>query len=326
MTEEEFNEQLHAASTFIIDSKNESENFKEGGQNFKEGAELFKKLYEKTVSALSEALSVRPTASIPDEDKESVFERAKTGAETGVKDAISNTTIKAPTKEQLIPVFRAALDEIGPEITYKRVITINGKKLFWIGVAIFVVTVFLWGLYFCKMNKFDGTPESWANRMYVASKEIGEKNPGAGYDEVMTAFATGNAENAKEKVVRKENKLSELKDHRGKYERKISEYLSKDYPSGVRIVEFEEDTRQRYKEGIWGQQTTKTYSFVYAKVVTMDEQKELYIAMERLAMPFGARDPWDIHITEDARINSITNYRQKAGKVKWIYSEKKAVQ
>ena len=291
--------------------------------DFIETGKKYQKMHQETITTLAGKLD-NLKVSLPQSEKESVASSAKIAAKQGVKDAINEAPAKVPSSSQLEPVLKAALEKIGPEAKFKRVI--NGKKYFWIGLVLFVCWT-IGHIYDIKKERsFDGTPESWANRMYVASKEIGEKNPGAGYDEIMTAFATGNAENAKEKVVRKENKLSELKDHRGKYERMISEYLSKDYPSGVRIVEFEEDTRQRYDEGIIFKETTRAYNFVYIKAVTMDEQKELYIAMERLAMPFWARDPWDIHITEDARINSITNYRQKAGKVKWIYSEKKAVQ
>lgn len=277
-----------------------------------EAARTEKECLEETKKAIFEAAKEHAQAYIPEEEEKRFLSKIK------------QTSCAAPTSAQMIPVLKESLKEVGPEITYKRVI--NGKKWFWVGVCLFAMTACFWVSYYKKVHNFDGTAESWANRMYVASKEIGEKNPGDGYDEVMTAFANGNAENAKNLVVRKENKLAELQDHRGKYEKAISEFLSKDYPSGIRIVELQETTEQRYEAGIWGQQTTKTYNFVYAKAVTFDEQEELHIAMERPAMPFWARDPWDIYITTDTRINSVQDYRQKAKKVNWNYAKKKAIQ
>ena len=275
-----------------------------------EAARTEKECLEETKKAIFEAAKEHAQAYIPEEEEKRFLSKIK------------QTSCAAPTSAQMIPVLKESLKEVGPEITYKRVI--NGKKWFWVGVCLFAMTACFWISYYKKGNNFDGTAESWANRMYVAAKEIGEKNPGNGYDEVMTAFANGNAENAKELVVRKENKLAELQDHRGKYEKKISEYLSNVYPSGIRIIEFEETTAQRKVSSIFN--LYNNYNFVYIKAVTFDEQIELRIAMERLAGFPGLRDAWDIYVTTDTRINSITDYRQKADKVKWLYSDKKAIQ
>ena len=275
-----------------------------------EAARTEKECLEETKKAIFEAAKEHAQAYIPEEEEKRFLSKIK------------QTSCAAPTSAQMIPVLKESLKEVGPEITYKRVI--NGKKWFWVGVCLFAMTACFWISYYKKGNNFDGTAESWANRMYVAAKEIGEKNPGNGYDEVMTAFANGNAENAKELVVRKENKLAELQDHRGKYEKKISEYLSNVYPSGIRIIEFEETTAQRKVSSIFN--LYNNYNFVYIKAVTFDEQVELRIAMERLAGFPGLRDAWDIYVTTDTRINSITDYRQKADKVKWLYSDKKAIQ
>lgn len=290
---------------------------------FIETGNKYELMHQETITTLANKLD-NLTVSLSQREKESVAAVTKDAAKRGVSEAITETPAKVPSSAQLQSVLQSAMDNVGPEITYKRVI--NGKKWFWIAIGLFAITAWFWVSYYKIVHNFDGTAESWANRMYVASKEIGEKNPGDGYDEVMTAFANGNAENAKNLVVRKENKLAELQDHRGKYEKAISEFLSKDYPSGIRIVELQETTEQRYEAGIWGQQTTKAYNFVYAKAVTFDEQEELHIAMERLAMPFWARDPWDIYITTDTRINSVQDYRQKAKKVNWNYAKKKAIQ
>ena len=275
-----------------------------------EAARTEKECLEETKKAIFEAAKEHAQAYIPEEEEKRFLSKIK------------QTSCAAPTSAQMIPVLKESFKEVGPEITYKKVI--NGKKWFWVGVCLFAMTACFWISYYKKGHNFDGTAESWANRMYVASKEIGEKNPGDGYDEVMTAFANGNAENAKELVVRKENKLAELQDHRGKYEKKISEYLSNVYPSGIRIIEFEETTAQRKVSSIFN--LYNNYNFVYIKAVTFDEQVELRIAMERLAGFPGLRDAWDIYVTTDTRINSITDYRQKADKVKWLYSDKKAIQ
>jgi len=286
---------------------------------FVETGNKYELMHQETITTLANKLD-NLEVSLPQSEKDKVTAAAK----IGVLDAIQEAPAKVPTSTQLEPVLKSALNKVGPEINYK--IVIKNKKYFWITLVLFLgwIAGHIYDIH--QKRTFDGTAESWANRMYVASKEIGEKNPGDGYDEVMTSFANGNAENAKDLVVRKENKLAELQDHRGKYEKAISEFLSKDYPSGIRIVELQETTEQRYEQGIWGQQTTKTYNFVYAKAVTFDEQEELHIAMERLVMPFWARDPWDIYITTDTRINSVQDYRQKAKKVNWNYAKKKAIQ
>lgn len=291
--------------------------------DFIETGNKYELMHQETITTMAKKLD-NLKVSLSQSEKESVAAAAKDAAKRGVREAISETPAKVPSSSQLEPVLKTAMDNIGPETSYK--IVLKNKKYFWITLVLFFgwLSGHIYDIY--QKRTFDGTAESWANRMYVASKEIGEKNPGDGYDEVMTAFANGNAENAKNLVVRKENKLAELQDHRGKYEKAISEFLSKDYPSGIRIVELQETTEQRYEEGIWGQRTTKSYNFVYAKAVTFDEQEELHIAMERPAMPFWARDPWDIYITTDTRINSVQDYRQKAKKVNWNYSKKKAIQ
>ena len=291
--------------------------------DFIETGNKYELMHQETITTMAKKLD-NLKVSLSQSEKESVAAAAKDAAKRGVREAISETPAKVPSSSQLEPVLKTAMDNIGPETSYK--IVLKNKKYFWITLVLFLgwLSGHIYDIY--QKRTFDGTAESWANRMYVAAKEIGEKNPGDGYDEVMTAFANGNAENAKDLVLRKENKLAELQDHRGKYEKAISEFLSKDYPSGIRIVELQETTEQRYEAGIWGQQTTKTYNFVYAKAVTFDEQEELHIAMERPAMPFWARDPWDIYITTDTRINSVQDYRQKAKKVNWNYSKKKAIQ
>lgn len=291
--------------------------------DFIETGNKYELMHQETITTMAKKLD-NLKVSLSQSEKESVAAAAKDAAKRGVREAISETPAKVPSSSQLEPVLKTAMDNIGPETSYK--IVLKNKKYFWITLVLFLgwLSGHIYDIY--QKRTFDGTAESWANRMYVAAKEIGEKNPGDGYDEVMTAFANGNAENAKELVLRKENKLAELQDHRGKYEKAISEFLSKDYPSGIRIVELQETTEQRYEEGIWGQRTTKPYNFVYAKAVTFDEQEELHIAMERPAMPFWARDPWDIYITTDTRINSVQDYRQKAKKVNWNYSKKKAIQ
>lgn len=300
---------------------NEEQDLQQLLSDFIETGKKYQKMHQETITTLAGKLD-NLKVSLSQSERESVASSAKNAAKQGVKDAIYESPAKVPSSSQLEPVIKEALNKVGPEIKYKRVI--NGKKYFWIGLVLFV----LWTIGHIhdikKENSFDGTAESWANRMYIVKKELYEKNPGAGYDEVMTAFANGNAENAKELVTRKENKLAELQDHRGKFERKISAFLTNDYPSGIRIVEFQEDTGQRYRTGLLGK-TAETYRFIYIKAVTLDEQKEFRIAMEKSAGLSSLMDPWDIYITTDTRINSIADYRQKASKIDWLYAKKKAI-
>ena len=287
---------------------------------FIETGNKYELMHQETITTLANKLD-NLTVSLSQKEKESVAAVTKDAAKRGVSEGIKETPAKVPSSSQIEPVLKTAMNNIGPETSYK--IVLKNKKYFWITLVLFLgwLSGHIYDIY--QKRTFDGTAESWANRMYVAAKEIGEKNPGNGYDEVMTAFANGNAENAKELVVRKENKLAELQDHRGKYEKKISEYLSNVYPSGIRIIEFEETTAQRKVSPIFN--LYNNYNFVYIKAVTFDEQIELRIAMERLAGFPGLRDAWDIYVTTDTRINSIADYRQKADKVKWLYSDKKAI-
>lgn len=100
----------------------------------------------------------------------------------------------------------------------------------------------------------------------------------------------------------------------------LSELLDKEYPTGIQIIEFQEDKQQRYRDGIFGK-TSETYDFIYAKIVPLDGDAEYRVAMERLSSIISP-NRWDVYITTDSRISSIETYRQNASKVNWIYSKK----
>ena len=261
-----------------------------------------------------------------EETKKAVFEAAKEHAPAYISEEeekrflsnIRQTPCAPPTSTQLTPVLKESFKEVVPGIKYKLVI--SGKKMFWIGAVLITITVWFWASYYKKVHTFDGTAESWANRMYEVKLQMHDKNPGSGYHEIMRDFALGNAEEAKNKVVRAENEISELQGHRKKYEKMLSELLDKDYPTGIQIIEFQEDKQQRYRDGIFGK-TSETYDFIYAKIVPLDGDAEYRVAMERLSSIISP-NRWDVYITTDSRISSIETYRQNASKVNWIYSKK----
>lgn len=308
MNEEELQEQLQVASQFIIDGAQEAKDFKSGGQSYEAAAETYKTLNEKAIDIMSK----RPEAIVP----ESVYQNIQNRAAAGVRSEKCQT----PTSSDLVPVLRDAYKEFAPEIKYVKNTTIKGKAYFVVGIILIVLTLVIWGTQIYKTKMFDGTAESWANRMYIANIELSEKNPGMGYDEIMKDFKSGNAEKAKEKVIRRENTLHEAQIHRKKYENKISTLLSKEYSSGVKIVEYEESTGDRYESSwlgsITGQKTAVAYSFIFMKIITLDEEKELRVAMEK-KKSILEKDKWNVFVTTDKRINSVADYRKLYSQVKW---------
>lgn len=329
MTNEGYNEQLEAATKFILISEKESKNFKDGGQAFKETAELYKELNDKSIEVIAKGLSEKPAAFIPDEEKTSVYEKAKSGAEAGVKEAISTTEAKVPTEDQLIPVISAALNKVGPTVVFRR--EIKGKLWFWVAVGVFIIC----GVKICfdiaRHNNFDGTAEEWAHRMYVAKKELSENNPGAGYDEIMMDFANGFPEKAKDAVIAKEKRVLELQNKGNKYERKISEFLFEDYASGIKILEIETRLEYKYEKKFLGFEIEIMspqkifYEYFFARAIPNDGQTELRIVMKRPYKLPGFKEKWDIYITTDKRINSISDYLHKSKKIDWLYDKKEAI-
>lgn len=80
MEAEELNAQLQAATQFIINSKTESENFKEGGEKFKEGAELYKKISEKTIEIFNDSFPKSISAEITEESLKKIENVIETAA------------------------------------------------------------------------------------------------------------------------------------------------------------------------------------------------------------------------------------------------------
>lgn len=292
-------------------------NLQETLDDFINAGKKYEELHQETVQTLARKLD-NISATISQEDKESIKKYAK----EGVKEALKESSLRLPTVSQTKPTPAGALQEATLEVKSTRVI--HGKLWFWTGMAALVLTAVFWFNHCRKVLAFDGTPESWANRMYAVRLQMYDKNPGAGYHEIMRDFATGKAESAKNKVVRAENEFSELKGHRKKFEKSLSAFLAKTYPTGIRIIEFEEDKQQRYRDGILGK-TSDTYEFVYARIVPLDGNAEYSVILER---KFRIIDPdnWDVYIIADDCISSIEDYRKNASVVKWNYAQKGALQ
>ena len=77
MTEEEYNEQLFAATKFIVDSKNES-------VNYKESAELYRKTNDKTLEIVKESIPKTIPAEISGSSLKKIAETAESAARKGV--------------------------------------------------------------------------------------------------------------------------------------------------------------------------------------------------------------------------------------------------
>ena len=235
MNEEELQNQLQAASQFIIEGAQEAKDFKTGGQLYKDAAEAYKTLNDKAIDRMSK----RPVADVP----ESVYQNIQDRAAAGVKSAKCQT----PTSSDLVPVLRAAYEEVGPEIKYKRVVTIHGKLWFWLTVPIFLLAVFLFWRNYHQIHF--GTPESWANRNYITAVELNDANPGNYYDEIIRMFDAGHEADAKEIVKTREEKMKSFGKTSKKFEEWISGYLVNvnDFKEGIKVFDWEQKSENGKK-------------------------------------------------------------------------------
>ena len=90
MTEEEYNEQLQAATKFIVDSKNES-------VNYKESAELYKKTNDKTLEIVKESIP----KTIPAEITEESLVKIANTAESAAKHGVTSSQCQMPSTQEL---------------------------------------------------------------------------------------------------------------------------------------------------------------------------------------------------------------------------------
>lgn len=90
MTEEEYNEQLQAATKFIIDSMTES-------LNYKESAELYKKTNDKTLEIVKESIPKKIPAEISEESLKKIANTAESAAKRGV----TSSQCQMPNSERL---------------------------------------------------------------------------------------------------------------------------------------------------------------------------------------------------------------------------------
>lgn len=226
--EEEIQEQLQAATQFIIDGAQEAKDFKSGGQLFKAAAETYKTLNDKAI----ERMSKRPEAIVP----ESVYQAIESRAAAGVR----SEKCKIPTSRDLVPVLREAYKEVSPEIKYQRVINIHGKLWFWLSFSMLLVAMILIVCNY-RMIHF-GTPESWANRNYITAVELNEDNPGGYYDEIIRMFDAGHELDAKEIVKLREEKMKSFGKTSRKYEEWISGYLVNvdEFKEGIKVFDWEQ--------------------------------------------------------------------------------------
>lgn len=227
MNEEEFQEQLKAASQFIIDGALEAKDFKSGGQLYKAAAETYKTLNDKAIDRMSK----RPEAIVPG----SVYQNILNYAAVGVRSAKCQT----PTSSDLVPVLRQAYKEVGPEIQYKREIKIHGKLWFWLAIPMLIAAGILYWLNYRQIHF--GTPESWANRNYITAVEMNDANPGNYYDEIIRKFDDDHGADARVIVKNREEEMKSFRKTSKEYEKWISGYLVNvdEFKEGIKVIDWE---------------------------------------------------------------------------------------
>lgn len=235
MNEEELQEQLQAASQFIIDGAQEAKDFKSGGQSYKAAAETYKTLNDKAIDRMSK----RPEAIVP----ESVYKNIHNSAAAGVRSEKCQT----PTSSDMVPILRAAFKEVGPEIQYKHVINIHGKLWFWLSIVALIVSIVLFVANYRQLHF--GTPESWANRNYLSAVDLGEENPGAAYDDIINMFDDGRATDAKELVRTREEKAVKYGKTSREWEKWIAGYLvnAPEFKEGIKVIKWEQEKEKEKK-------------------------------------------------------------------------------
>ena len=294
MTEQEIQEQeeqLQAATQFILEGAKLANEFKEGGQKYKAAADTYRELNEKAI----EKMAVRPKAVVPD----SVYKDIMDSAAAGVKSA----KCQPPTSSEMVPIIREAYKEVVPEIQYKPVIKVNGKLWFWLALAILVIAAVILFINY-RQNHF-GTPESWANRMYKANVVLKDSNPGEGYHEIMQEFNQGREEAAKEKVILREKTAKEYKAEVEKFEGKINAYLIPN--EGFEVEVLSVDTKQERitidENILWNK--TEVFEYVYLKTRIDGVDGYLYVLLKRPVGIGHFLEKYDMMVSANANYDDI---------------------
>lgn len=179
------------------------------------------------------------------------------------------------------------------------------------GVAILLLTVV------CVLTPIltaRNSAEKWAFRMYIAQQEMGETNPAVYFEEVLSDFQLGQAEIAKEKVIRCER----VNQHRKHFTGKLSDMLSQVFPSGIKIIQYEEYPILTDKPNMLSffQPTKEKHEVAFMIVRDADGNKELRIALERRVSILRPQK-WDVYITESTKINSLDDYLTDYKNAEW---------
>lgn len=183
-----------------------------------------------------------------EETKKAVFEAAKTHAQAYISEEeekrflsnIRQTRCAPPTSAQLTPVLKESFKEVGPEITYKRVI--NGKKWFWLGVFLLLASLYVFGENIYQNHT--GTKEAWANRNYIAAVELEDKNPGEQYHKIIELFDMDHMEEARKIVLNNEVLAKEHGKTKRQLEKKLRYYLSNEeyFNEGITVLSWEKNS------------------------------------------------------------------------------------
>lgn len=91
------------------------------------------------------------------------------------------------------------------------------------------------------------TPESWANRSYLAGLELDEENPGAAYHEAIQGFKNGHDAEIRQKISDREIAGEERTKRKRQYEKELNKYLSKVEPMGVTVTNYLEEVKKNGK-------------------------------------------------------------------------------
>lgn len=179
------------------------------------------------------------------------------------------------------------------------------------GVAILLLTVA------CAITPIltaRNTAEKWAFRMYIAQQEMGETNPAVYFEEVLSDFQIGQAESAKEKVIWCER----VNQHRKHFTGKLSDVLSQEFPSGIKIIQYEEYPilTDKPKMLSFFQPTKDKHEVAFMFVRDADGDRVLRIALERRVSILRPQK-WDVYITESTKINSLDDYLTDYKNAEW---------
>lgn len=182
------------------------------------------------------------------------------------------------------------------EKSRRPIIRISFGKLWYLWTLIAISAFSLFSIGFVHYH-IDQTPESWANRSYMAGLELDEENPGAAYHEIIQDFKNGYEVEARQKVSDRELAGKKRTKEKHQYERKLAKYLSNVDSLGVTVTNYMQVVN---KDG-------ETESLVFFK--NGFEESVAYV------MPDGT-----IGITNDISITTIEKARASMQRRIWHYN------